>query len=155
MLPGEGWRVFITSKLGAMLVASAALIPLASLTGCGNDADPELPATQSEVLARGVLLSYACQACHTLGADGGHQIGPNLFGVFGREAGTAPGFVYSEALRTSGIVWSPAELDGWLADPAGFLPGTTMAFTGYQSADDRDALIDYLVAATSRPPDQD
>jgi cytochrome c len=51
-------------------------------------------------------------------------------------------------LRQSGIVWSPAELDRWLADPAGFLPGTTMAFTGYQSAADRSALIAYLVTAT-------
>lgn len=100
-------------------------------------------------MRRGELLSYACQACHTLARGGSHQVGPNLFGVFGRVAGTASGFDFSAALRESGLVWSPDALDGWLADPAGFLPGTTMTFTGYQMPGDRAALIQYLVATTS------
>jgi cytochrome c len=99
---------------------------------------------------RGELLSLACQACHTLTESGSHQVGPNLYGIFGRSAGQSPGFDYTSALRESGIVWSPSELDRWLADPAGFLPGTTMAFTGYQTADDRAALIEYLLDVTGR-----
>jgi len=98
---------------------------------------------------RGELLSYACQACHTLRPGEAHQIGPNLGGVFGRQAGSVAGFDFTDELSGSGIVWSEAELDRWLADPAGFLPGTTMAFTGYQSADDRAALISFLVGVTA------
>jgi cytochrome c len=97
---------------------------------------------------RGELLSLACQACHTLGEGQGHQIGPNLHGVFGRAAGTAEGFDYSPVLRAAAFVWTPVELDRWLADPTGFMPGTTMAFTGYRSVEDRAALITYLIEAT-------
>lgn len=95
-------------------------------------------------------MSLACQACHSLSEGGPNQVGPNLFGIFGRAAGQAPGFNYSPALRESGITWSATELDRWLADPTGYLPGTTMVFAGYQSAEDRDALIGFLVEATGR-----
>jgi len=125
---------------------------LVSLVGCGaadESASAPSASVASEELRRGELLSYACQACHTLKPGGQHQVGPNLSGVFGRAAGTVPGFDFSPALRESGIVWSPEKLDGWLANPAGFLPGTSMTFTGFQSAEDRTALIEYLITATA------
>ena len=137
---------------GSATAGFALLVACVLLVAC--DPAPDLagapaPTATDAGSARGRLLSQACQACHSLEAGGGHLIGPNLAGMFGRAAGTAAGFGnYSQALQQSGIVWSPAELDRWLADPAGFLPGTTMAFTGYQSAADRSALIAYLVTAT-------
>jgi cytochrome c2 len=118
--------------------------------GCSDGPDVVAGGERTTDTGRGEILSYACQACHTLGEGQDHQIGPNLFEVFGRTAGSSPGFDYSIALGESGIVWSESELDAWLADPAGYLPGTTMAFTGYRDASDRSALIDYLVSATSR-----
>lgn len=150
MLPVECRSVFITSTLGFalrrhLLVGCAVLV-----AGCGGPEPAQTTAAEPVDNRRGELLSLACQACHSLAEGGPNQVGPNLFGIFGRVAGQAPGFGYSRALRDSGLVWSPAELDKWLADPAGFLPGTTMAFTGYQAADDRAALIDYLVGATGR-----
>lgn len=99
-------------------------------------------------LARGQLLSLACAACHTLNAGGGTLVGPNLHGVFGRRAASVAGFDYSPALAGSGLVWTPVSLEAWLEEPASFVAGTKMAFTGYRSPDDRRDLIAYLLHAT-------
>ena len=152
MLPVECRVVFITYQLGLPVRRLAILLAVAALPACGSGDGPTGTAGTASASSddrRGELLSYACLACHSVDPGGAHQIGPNLSGVFGREAGSLPDFAYSEALLAADFIWTPAELDNWLADPAGFLPGTTMAFTGYQQAGDRQALIDYLVAATT------
>jgi len=99
-------------------------------------------------VARGELLSLACAACHTFGAGQQKIIGPNLHGVFGRPAAAVADFDYSPALRASRLVWTPRALEAWLADPARFVAGTTMTFSGYRSAADRRDLIAYLLRAT-------
>jgi cytochrome c len=108
----------------------------------------EEPQFAAADLERGELLGLACLACHKLAAGEGTLVGPNLHGVFGRPAGTLPGFEFSPALKASGLVWTPLSLEAWLADPSGFVEGTTMAFTGYRSPDDRRDLIAYLLRAT-------
>jgi cytochrome c len=152
MLPVESRVVFITYQLGSSARRLIILLAIAALPACESSEGPAGTAGTASATSddrRGELLSYACLACHSLDQGGGHQIGPNLSGVFGREAGSLPDFAYSKALLAADFVWTPAELDNWLADPAGFLPGTSMAFTGYQQAGDRQALIDFLVAATT------
>jgi cytochrome c len=99
-------------------------------------------------LERGALLSLACAACHGLRAGEPSTIGPGLHGVFGRSAASVPGFAYSDALRAAPLVWTPAAVEAWLAAPATFVPGTTMAFTGYRDPDDRRDLIAYLLNVT-------
>lgn len=146
MLPVECRNVFITAWLD--LSRRIPLIAVFFIAGCSAGPDGG-SASDGEDPRRGEVLSYACQACHSLGPGEAHGVGPNLNGVFGRSAGSAAGFDYSEALSNAGLVWSPELLDQWLREPAGFLPGTTMAFTGYQAAEDRDALIGYLIDATA------
>jgi cytochrome c len=106
---------------------------------------------QGANLERGRVLSLACVPCHSFAADAAHSIGPNLHQVFGRAAGTRGGYAYSLALQGSGIVWSPATLDRWLAEPTDFVPGTSMVFAGYTAAADRRDLIVYLLRETGGP----
>jgi cytochrome c len=97
----------------------------------------------------GAQVFRTCAACHTL-EPGVHRTGPSLAGVFGREAGTAEGFHrYSEALKSTDLVWSEDTLNGFLADPQALLPGNRMTFSGINDAQARTDLIAYLQAATA------
>jgi cytochrome c len=82
-----------------------------------------------------------CKICHTLNDGGDNRVGPNLFGVFGRKAGSAAGFHYSDAIKQSGIVWNDETLANFLRDPKDSLPGNRMSFPGIT---DETALHDVL-----------
>jgi cytochrome c2 len=84
-----------------------------------------------------------CAACHST-EPGKNGIGPTLAGVFGARAGHIDGFDYSEAMENSGLTWNQANLDRYLADPKGVVPGTKMAYPGLKDAAKRRAMIDYL-----------
>lgn len=107
-----------------------------------------LPAFADADREHGRQLVSACRACHTLEPGGAHMIGPNLHGMFGKNAGTREGFDYSEAIRESNFVWTPRALDAWLREPAAFLPGNRMSFLGVSSKGDRRDLIAFLLVAT-------
>lgn len=84
-----------------------------------------------------------CRACHKL-EDGANGTGPHLFGVVNRNVGTAAGFGYSGSLVAVADVWSPENLNGFLENPKGYAPGTTMGFNGLAKPEDRANLIAYL-----------
>jgi cytochrome c len=84
-----------------------------------------------------------CTACHKISADGASSVGPNLRGVVGRRAGSLPGYAYSAALKGSGIIWTPDQLDRWLTGPAKMIPQVKMLQTVPNPAD-RQAIIEYL-----------
>ena len=97
---------------------------------------------------RGELLSAQCRACHSLQRDGDDIIGPKLFGFFGKPAGRSSTFDYSAGLANGDFIWTPRALDAWLANPGRFLPGNKMVYAGLLYAEDRNALIAYLLQAT-------
>jgi len=97
---------------------------------------------------RGRRTFKLCQSCHTVTADGQNLVGPNLYGVFGRQIGTVDGFTYSKAVQESDIIWTPEILEEWLESPRNFLPGNKMSFAGVRKPEDRTAVIAYIMAET-------
>lgn len=92
-----------------------------------------------------------CSVCHTLGPDSARRAGPPLMGVFGREAGTVPGYSYSTALRNSTIVWTEETIDRLFEiGPDNLTPGSKMPMQQIASPEDRADLIAYLRQATRR-----
>jgi cytochrome c len=91
----------------------------------------------------GKVVFARCAACHSI-TPGENRLGPNLAGVVGRKAGTLPGYSYSAAMKGSGVIWTPAQLDAYLANPREKLPGVKMIFAGLPKAEDRANIIAYL-----------
>lgn len=103
-------------------------------------------AEPADALPGASLYRARCGTCHSLDAN---RIGPAHRGVFGRMAGTAPGYSYSPALKASGIIWNAANLDQWLRGPQKLVKGSKMYFV-MQGASDRALIIEYLHAASAK-----
>ncbi len=97
---------------------------------------------------RGRRTFKLCQSCHTLNEGGQNLVGPNLYGMFGRDIGAVEGYTYSKAVQDSDIVWTPEILGEWLESPRNFLPGNKMSFAGVRKPEDRTAVIAYIMAET-------
>ena len=101
----------------------------------------------SEASERGKLIYQGqCAACHSIDYNG---VGPAHKGVFGRKAGGAENYPYSEALKRSAVVWNEKTLDKWLTDPEKFIPGQKMGIQ-VGNENQRADLIAYLKLATGK-----
>ncbi|HEY1129437.1 MAG TPA: c-type cytochrome [Roseateles sp.] len=99
------------------------------------------PAHASDATRGQALYQARCAACHSPDFNG---VGPAHRGVFGRRAGTARGFAgYSPALKSSGLVWTEANLDRWLANPEALVPGQAMGIS-LPDPDERADVIAFL-----------
>jgi cytochrome c len=103
-----------------------------------------VPAYAAGDATAGKTVFARCAICHTTNKNGPNGIGPNLFGVVGRKAGTAANFNYSAAMKGSGITWTADKLDAYLTHPAQVVPGNRMAFAGIANQQQRADVIAYL-----------
>lgn len=99
----------------------------------------------------GAEVFRACVACHTLSPDEGNKAGPSLHHIFGRKIASLPGYQYSDALRHMDIVWTPETVSKMFeVGPMQYTPGTKMPEQTIGSAQDRQALMEFLKKATVR-----
>jgi cytochrome c len=86
-----------------------------------------------------------CRECHSFVKDD-NRLGPSLYGVVGRKAGTEPGYAYSQSLKGSGVTWDAATLDKWIADPDKLIPGNDMSppYSGIADPAIRKRIVAFL-----------
>ena len=113
----------------SLLAMSALAVAPASLAQTPTDA--------------GAAAFRTCGSCHAV-APGEVLVGPSLAGVVGRRIASEPNFAYSTALKAKSGRWTRSALDGFIADPQGWAPGTTMGFVGLKDPARRAALLNYL-----------
>ncbi|WP_332763542.1 cytochrome c family protein [Pseudomonas koreensis] len=114
----------------ALLLGTGLVSPLTQAAG-----DPEAGAK---------IFPRLCGGCHQVGESARPGFGPQLNGIIGRPAGTSANYVYSDAMKSSGLTWDRDTLIAYLKDPKGVVPGTRMIFWGLSDEEKLDNLLAYL-----------
>ena len=99
----------------------------------------------------GAKVFKKCAACHSIAQGGGNKIGPALWGVLGRQAGSISDYKYSKAMAAYEKVWSFEEMNSFLTKPKDWIKGTKMSFAGLKKAKDRAAVLLYMNENTDSP----
>jgi len=133
----------------------ALIIGVALLLGPGVEALAAPAPAQAQVDA-GRRLFARCTNCHEVGAGARNGFGPQLNGIVGRKAGSAPAYAYSPALKQAGFVWNEQKLVAFIRDSEKVVPGNKMRFLSFMSEKQASDIVAYLrtqgaVAASAAP----
>lgn len=103
------------------------------------------PASAGDAAKGADVFKKMCASCHTIEKGAGNgALGPNLFGVSGRNAAAAANFGYSPAIKNSGVVWSDDKLKAWVQNPQKVIPGAKMVLIHAPSAEQADDVVAYV-----------
>lgn len=149
------WKFASVAVAAALLAACGSNTDTQETENGNTSADPNetAPTDVAEpalegIAKQGKVAFLKCRSCHTVKNDDVHLTGPNLHGLVGVTAGKKEGYAYTEALKSSNIVWNDANLDKWLEKPRDVVPGNKMVFAGIPKKEEREALIAYLKEVT-------
>ena len=132
-------------------VTTTASTATAETNSINSESENIMALFASTSAADGAKVFKKCLACHSVAKEGPNKIGPNIFGVLNRRAGSVSNYKYSKAMLAYGKVWSFEEMNGFLTKPKDWIKGTKMSFVGLKNAKDRAAVILYMNENTDNP----
>ena len=132
---------------------------VANVTTVASTASTETSSVTGDIMAifastsaaEGAKVFKQCLACHSIAEGGKNKIGPALWGVLGRQAGSLPDYKYSKAMAAHGKKWTFEEMNGFLLKPKDWIKGTKMSYAGLKKEKDRAAVILYMNENTNNP----
>ena len=135
----------------AYQVASVTTIASTASADTSSETGNIMAIFASTSAAEGAKVFKKCAACHSIAEGGKNKIGPALWGVLGRQAGSLPDYKYSKAMAAHGKKWSFEEMNGFLIKPKEWIKGTKMSYAGLKSEKERAAVILYMNQNTNNP----
>jgi cytochrome c len=126
----------------AGLLTRTGLVAASVLAAAGSLAAN--PAAAADAVHGKTVFNQQCSICHSSARGGPTIVGPSLFGVVGRKAGSLAGFSYSPAMKGAGFTWTDDKLHEYLPAPAKLVPGNKMPFGGVHNPVQVDDLVAYL-----------
>lgn len=141
-LPGYGsvgWSAYCSDR------------PVQDSVEAATDQEVMVAALKVSSLENGEPAFARCRACHSINKGGPASIGPNLYGIVGKQIASAGEYSYSDALKSKQGEWQWSNLDRYLRNPQSYAPGTKMSFTGVSDVQTRANLIAYLNEQSDEP----
>ena len=138
-------KALLIALAAGLFAVTGAIAQDASSSSAPAASSSEAPAVTGDAAA-GKTVFNICAACHAIGPGATNRVGPELNGLIGRPAGTAPNYNYSPAMKNSGLTWDIATFQKYIADPKAVVPGNKMPYAGLKDATKVADLTAYLAS---------